>query len=161
MKFIKQANVIFDQKDLEMAICDLTDRPKEEYKISIRNSYLCFCIGHKHHYVHRVLGELYFGDLTGYAIHHVNGEKLDNTKENLQKITNTEHTKLHHLGKDFRTETGMMKSVKGMASKRKRTDVKSEDVRALREKGMTYKELAERFKCGQSVIQNRILDWSE
>lgn len=156
MKFIKPTNVFFNQIDLEMAICKITDKPKEEYKISIRNLYPCFCIGHKHYYVHRVLGEFYFGDLTGYAIHHINGEKTDNTKDNLRKITSTEHTKLHHLGKDFRTEIGMMKSVNGMADKRKRKDVKSEDVKELRKKGMTYKELAEHFKCGQSVIQNRL-----
>ena len=156
MKFVKSEDVLFDCKDLETAILTLTDKPKEEYKISIRNSYPCFCIGHKHYYVHRVLGELYFGDLTGYSVHHINGVKKDNTKANLQKITNAEHTKVHHLGKDFRSESGMTKSISAMANKRKRDDIKSEDVKKLRAQGMTYKELADHFKCGQSVIQSRL-----
>lgn len=156
MKFIKGENVFFNRKDLETAIKSLTDNPKEEYKISIRNSYPCFCIGHKHYYVHRVLGALYFGDLTGYSIHHINGDKKDNTKENLQKIENAEHTKIHHAGKDFRSKSGMMKSVSAMANKRKRDDIKSEDVKKLREQWMTYKELAEYFKCGHSVIRSRL-----
>lgn len=156
MKFIKPTNVHFNKRDLEMAILSLTDKPKETYKISVRNSYPCLCIGHKHYYVHRVLGEFYFGNLDGYAIHHINGEKLDNTRKNLRKIVNAEHTKLHHTGNDFRSKDGMMKSVNAMAKKRKREDVKSEDVKRLREQGMTYKQLAEYFHCGQSVIKNRL-----
>lgn len=156
MKFTKPKDVYFNSEDLERAILSLTDKPKETYKITVRNSYPCFCIGHKHYYVHRVLGEFYFGNLEGYAIHHINENKLDNTRENLQKIINSEHSKLHHTGKDFRSKDGMMKSVNAMAEKRKREDIKSEDVKRLREQGMTYKQLAEYFHCGQSVIKNRL-----
>lgn len=156
MEFIKPTDVYFDENDLEAAILTLTDKPKEAYKIFIRNSYPCFCIGHKHYYVHRVLGGFYFGDLDGYLIHHINGEKTDNTRENLQKISNSEHTRLHHTGRDFRSTQGVINGVNAMAEKRKRKDVKSEDVKALRAKGLTYKELAEHFHCGQSVIQDRL-----
>jgi len=34
----------------------------------------------------------------GYSIHHINEDYLDNRIENLQKMTNSEHIRLHHKG---------------------------------------------------------------
>jgi len=87
----KPDDVFFNRGDLSRAILNKTNKPKAEYKVSIRNQYPSICIGHNHYYIHRLLGELYFGDLTGYSIHHKNGEKNDNSKENLMKISNSEH----------------------------------------------------------------------
>lgn len=48
-------------------------------------------------YEHRYVWWLNTGDLAeGYVIHHINENKHDNRIENLQKITVSEHTKMHH-----------------------------------------------------------------
>jgi len=41
----------------------------------------------------------------GHCIHHINGDANDNRIENLQKMLFSEHTKLHHTGKDVPQET--------------------------------------------------------
>ena len=151
--FKKPDEVIFNRIDLIKAILNHTNTPKKEYKITIRNQYPCLCIGHNHYYVHRLLGELYYGDLSGYSIHHRNGIKTDNSRENLELITNSEHTTLHHTGNDFRTKEEMMRSVIAMANAKKRDDVSADEVKKLRADGFTYKELCEHFKCGNSVIK--------
>lgn len=156
MIFIKPDDVLFNCQDLEDAIKLHTDSPKEKYKITIRNLYPCLCIGHDHYYVHRLLGELYFGDITNCLIHHINGIKTDNSRENLQKITNSEHTSLHHRGNDFRSKDCVARCINAMANKRRRKDITSEEVKKLRDSGMTYKELKEYFNCGNSVIANRL-----
>ncbi|WP_373023367.1 HNH endonuclease [Sulfuricurvum sp.] len=35
--------------------------------------------------------------MKGEVVHHINKNKLDNRTENLQVMTNSEHTKFHHL----------------------------------------------------------------
>ena len=152
MVFIKQDDVFFNTDDLEKAIKRNTNAPKDMYKVSVRNGYPCICIAHKHYRIHRLLGELYYGSLYGYSIHHIDGNKKNNTKENLQLISNSEHSILHQLGKDYRTQEGMMKSVMAMANAKRRSDIEPEEVRRLRDKGYTYRELCEYFSCGNSVI---------
>ena len=162
ISFSKPDEVLFNREDLKKAILMKTNKPKNVYKISIRNQYPCLYIGHKHYYVHRLLGELYFGDLTGSVIHHKNGEKTDNSKENLILMTNSEHTTLHHCGNDFRTEDGIRRSVNAMANSKRRNDINPIEVRKMREEGLTYKELCNYFKCGNSVIRKCLaIDWSE
>ena len=47
----------------------------------------------EHHYV----WEQFKGNIPeGYVIHHINHDRLDNRIENLQMMTNGEHTRLHH-----------------------------------------------------------------
>lgn len=157
MIFEEPDEVIFNKDDLAEAILNHTDTPKDKYRITIRNQYPCLCIGHNHYYIHRLLGEFYFGNLQRYSVHHKNGIKTDNTKENLIPMSNSEHTKLHHTGKDFRSEDGMMKSVMAMADAKRRDDVSPDEVKKFRSDGFTYKELCEHFKCGNSVIRRCIL----
>ena len=53
--------------------------------------------------LHRLIYEDYYGvTLMSWAdIHHKNGDKLDNSIENLELIPHDIHTRLHHTGKTF------------------------------------------------------------
>ena len=43
--------------------------------------------------------ELYHGETVqiGYDIHHINGNKLDDSKDNLALVSHEDHTRLHHI----------------------------------------------------------------
>ena len=53
---------------------------------------------------HRLIMEHYIGRYLKEeeTIHHKNGDKLDNRIENLEIVSNSEHARLHSLGKDIR-----------------------------------------------------------
>ncbi|MCQ2088480.1 MAG: HNH endonuclease [Bacilli bacterium] len=154
MNFINECRSYFIQNDLEETIrkkaSENNHKAKESYRIVLRNGYPTICIGHDRYYVHRLLGELYFGNCE--LIHHKDHNKLNNLKSNLEPMTNSQHAIHHHKGNDFRSEEGMMRSVMAMANKRKRNDIDSEQVKEARNSGKTYKELCEMFNCGHSVI---------
>lgn len=55
---------------------------------------------------HRYIYEKFVGPIpTGYLIHHKNGNPYDNRIENLEPISKTQHTILHHTGSHRSEET--------------------------------------------------------
>lgn len=61
-----------------------------------KNGYIAITIYGKRNYMHRVVWEQYYGDIpNGFIIHHRDGNKLNNSIENLELISNAEHSRLH------------------------------------------------------------------
>jgi DNA-directed RNA polymerase subunit RPC12/RpoP len=85
--------------------CYAKNRERSAYKEFVIISGYKYLQSPKHHncskkgYVaeHRLIAENKLGRLllSTEVVHHINGKKLDNRKENLMVLTNSEHIKLH------------------------------------------------------------------
>lgn len=62
-------------------------------------------------YIHRLLWEIYHDDIipAGHVIHHIDEDKLNNTKGNLKMMEDSEHRILHATGKTNRGNPGPMR----------------------------------------------------
>lgn len=51
--------------------------------------------------LHRLIWEKFYNKSipNGYVIHHINGDKTDNRIQNLQCVTNENHSRFHNIGK--------------------------------------------------------------
>lgn len=63
-----------------------------------KNGYRVITINGKRVYEHRLVWEKYYGEIPkGYHIHHKNGNKLDNSINNLELLSKQEHIRKHAI----------------------------------------------------------------
>lgn len=72
-----------------------------------RKGYVVLNIHNGKKFEHRAVMEEYLGRplAADEVVHHINGDKTDNRIENLQLMTNAEHTIMHHTGAKRTAET--------------------------------------------------------
>lgn len=173
-KFENSCNAMFDEILLYEAIdwkCQKINKYcHRKYKIYLCNGYPCVSIGHEKIKIHQLLGEYIFGKIRkGYVIHHIDGNKLNNQKENLQYISNVLHAQIHHKDKKY---TPCIKALKKARKTIYRGEITKEKCEQLRKQGLTIKQIAKKLNCSINTInrrlgmkdyktKNNVLDWSE
>lgn len=157
MQFINECDAIFNQDDLEAAIinkCSETNKSvKETYRITCREGYPCICIAHEHYRLHSLLGRYYYGECE--VVHHKDHNKLNASRNNLVPLTMREHSKEHNLVQ-FVPKEHLQGFGKRMAPIKRRNDVTEENVRALRNQGLTINQIAEELNCGINTVNRRL-----
>ena len=161
MKFINSCNCIVDYNILEKAIIAECDRrsikPKDSYKIYDYRGYAGISLKHDKVSIHRIIGKYMVGFNFGRKIyvHHLDGNKMNNSISNLQVIRSDLHIKEHDIHKyipeDYKHSFG--KRMKTIIS---RTDVTKENVTELRKMGLTIPEIAKKLNCGINTINRRL-----
>lgn len=161
MEFENSCNCIVDYAILEKAIIEECKRrsiePKDHYKIYEYRGYAGISIKHDKVSVHRIIGKYMVGIDFGSEIHvhHIDGNRFNNSISNLQVLRNELHTKGHYLvqyvPEDYKKEFGnRMKNIIA------RNDVTEEKVRELRKKGLTIPQIAKELKCAVNTVNRRL-----
>lgn len=133
---------------------------RNKYRIVMKNNYPAICINRQWFYVHSLVFEYLNGRIRkGYIIHHKDKNKLNAMAENLELMTNKAHVKKHgkeRKGIDFRSEEGKTRGLNAAREVITRKDVTTDNVKALRESGMTMSEIAKELKCGINTAYRRL-----
>ena len=161
IKFDNACGCIFDEEVLFNAI-DLECRNRncyrqDEYRIYLHNDYPCISLGHDKVRIHILIGKLIFGNIRkGYVIHHKDHNKLNALQSNLEYISNSAHTKLHHKGEDFRSEEGKQRSINSAREKTYKKEITKAEIESMLLQGKTKTEIAKHFQCGVNTIYRRL-----
>ena len=161
IKFDNACGCIFDEEVLFNAI-DLECRNRncyrqDEYRIYLHNDYPCISLGHDKVRIHILIGKLIFGNIRkGYVIHHKDHNKLNALPSNLEYISNSAHTKLHHKGEVFRSEEGKQRSINSAREKTYKKEITKAEIESMLLQGKTKTEIAKHFHCRVNTIYRRL-----
>lgn len=102
IEFINACGCIVDYEDLESAMVWYSDKPITRLKtIFLHGRYPGVAIYKEKIHVHRLLIQYWNQSIipTNQHVHHLNGNKLDCSRANLQIIDASVHMSLHNAGK--------------------------------------------------------------
>lgn len=164
MIFINECGCLFDENLLSKAIINecalMGKKPKEKYRIVLRNSYPMICIAHDRFYVHRLIWCAKNGMIgKDVVIHHGDRNKLNNEIGNLECMTSNEHILLHNaerIGVDLRTEEGKWRGVNAARTKKYKRDITKEKIEKLLCSGIDMSGVAKELNCSVSTIRRRL-----
>lgn len=161
MEFINSCNCIVDCNILEKAIIEECERrkiePKHSYKIYYYRGYAGISLKHDKVSVHRIIGKYIVGFDFGsnIIVHHLDGNKMNNSISNLQVIRSDLHTKGHNIHQ-YVSENHKRSFGERMKPIVSRNDVTRENVAELRGMGLTISEVAKKLNCGINTVYRRL-----
>jgi len=104
---INKCSALYDEETLIKAILWFTDKPViQKKKVIMHGKYPAVNIYYKRIQIHRLIGMYISGEkcLSGYYIHHINGNRMDARNKNLKKIDISKHQSMHNKGKSITQE---------------------------------------------------------
>lgn len=110
---------------------------------------------------HIFIMESYLGRKIVYpeCVHHIDGDKTNNSLDNLELMLFSQHTKLHHTNatRSVSTKVNISASRKGKPSpKRYFSDAQAAAIRKKYSEGMICSDLADSFNCSKSTIAHLV-----
>lgn len=159
INFINTCKCIVDYKELEKAIIWYSTYPvASTKKIYLHGNYPAISIHKNKIHVHRLLMSYWMNAKipTDFFVHHINGNKLDNRKENLSIVYITTHQRSHNKGKVISDRQKQIISENN--KKRKGSKI------GITKKGITYQKIWDLYKSGYSINKISIeldYDWGQ
>jgi hypothetical protein len=166
INFVNKCGCIVDCSLLEKAILKKANGFIVVSKKSIFSfgEYAAMSIGKNKYHVHRLLCEYFNGDIPKeYHVHHIDGNKFNNTISNLQLILDVKHTIQHNKGRPCSdsARNSLIKynrAKKGTRQPFKRKDVTYQSVQKLLQAGYSVNKISHSLKADWETIKSRIND---
>lgn len=166
IEFNSPHEVLFDRDDLKKAILWYTDKPVCRLKhVYLHGRYYAVSIYEQKLHVHRLLMMYWLQrDLDrNEHVHHINGNRYNNLKENLEVVLASEHISHHQKG-ILKSEEH--KALIGLANKRRKgTKMKrkyafeSDDLIAISNGTETINSLAEKHGCDWTTVKRHYTEF--
>lgn len=159
IEFINDCNAIFDVTELENAILWYQTRPTtSSKKIYMHGNYPAISIFNEKIHIHRLLMMYWLKSRIPreYYVHHIDGNKMNSSKNNLSVIFESVHQSNHNKGKKLSSSTKELIS----KANQNRKGIKI----GITKSNVTYQKIWDLHNKGYSI--NRIskvlnYDWSQ
>ncbi len=166
ISFINDCNAIVDYGDLEKAIWWYAKSPVAQLKhIYMHGKYPAVSIRDRKIHIHRLLMMYWLNaDLpSNYFVHHIDGNRLNSSKENLSIVFSSTHQKFHNQGKVISDAQKQRIIEFNHSQKGKRRNYKksisAKEVYDLKKQGYSFNKISEILKLDWGCVKQRYNDF--
>lgn len=164
--FINDCNVVVDYSELEKAVLWYAARPVQSEKhIYMHGEYPAVSIGKSKLHIHRLLMMYWLNCILPYEyyVHHIDGNKLNASKNNLAVVLNSIHQSKHNKGKKITEQQKQSIRISNHKRKGKRAKYKSkvtpETVFALKSQGLSFNKISKILNLDWGCVKQRYEDY--
>lgn len=163
--FENRCGCIVNYDDLEQAILWYSDRPLASKKsIYIHQKYPCVSISKEKIHVHRLLGMYYAKEKfpRNIYVHHIDRNRLNALKNNLETIEDKKHCSMHNKGRKFTKEhvENLIKHNKKRKGKKLGPYIKIplDEIKNHLKEGKSILAISKIYGCDWNTIKARIVE---
>lgn len=164
--FINDCNVVVDYSELEKAVLWYAAHPVQSEKhIYMHGEYPAVSIGKSKLHIHRLLMMYWLNCILPYEyyVHHIDGNKLNASKNNLAVVLNSIHQSKHNKGKKITEQQKQSIRISNHKRKGKRAKYKSEvtpeTVFALKSQGLSFNKISKILNLDWGCVKQRYEDY--
>jgi len=167
IQLVNRCGACFDAEELTKAMLWYARNPLQKLKsVSLHGRYPCVSLGKEKIHIHRLLAMYWnHGRLPeGYIVHHVDGNRLNASRENLVIRQRGNHSHMHNAGKKLTSDhKGKLSDAnrlrKGCRHSYTRKDVTAEMVYSLKCEGMSYNQISKLLSLDWDQVKLRYDDY--
>lgn len=166
IRFVNDCNAIFDDDELEKAIIWYAKSPVVSLKhIYMHGNYPAVSIHDKKVHIHRLLMMYWLNCIlpSNYFAHHIDGNKLNASKENLSIVFAATHQSQHNRGKtlsDIHRKKIADNNRKRKGKRRRYTKpIPAKQVYDLKNQGYNFNQISKMLKLDWNCVKQRYDDY--
>lgn len=167
IKFINSCGCTVDYEELSKAILWYQKKPTASTKkIYIHGRYPAVSIYHEKIHIHRLLMMFWLRTALpqDFVVHHIDGKRLNASKDNLVVLHISKHQSYHNKGRKLSKEHCLKiaennRLRKGKKHRTKRTDITPRMVYQLKQQGMSFNQISIKHGMDWGCVKQRYDDF--